>query len=107
MDFVRVFKLASIAEATSFLLLLLVAMPLKYLADQPLAVSIVGMAHGVLFMAYVGLAIAARFLLRWSNGRTFLALVASVLPVAPFFVERHWIKPAAQAAHTPGQKVGV
>ncbi|ROO89833.1 integral membrane protein [Actinocorallia herbida] len=89
---IRVFRYVSLAEATSFLLLLLVAMPLKYLADLPIAVSIVGAAHGALFIAYVGLVALCFRPLRWSLGKAFLALVASVLPVAPLFVEKHWIK---------------
>ncbi|MCD0451370.1 DUF3817 domain-containing protein [Actinocorallia sp. API 0066] len=96
---IRAFRYVSLAEATSFLLLLLVAMPLKYLADQPLAVSVVGAAHGGLFLAYVALVALTFRDLGWSLGRAFLALVAAVLPVAPFFVEKHWIKePAAPAA---------
>ncbi|MFB4313124.1 DUF3817 domain-containing protein [Actinomadura sp. 21ATH] len=94
MDIVRAFRIVSIAEAASFLLLLLVAMPMKYIGDMPVAVSITGAVHGVLFLAYVGLAVGARETLGWDMKRTLLALIASVLPVAPFFVERHWIKPA-------------
>ncbi|MBW8483861.1 DUF3817 domain-containing protein [Actinomadura parmotrematis] len=102
MDFVRSFKLVSLAEATSFLVLLLIAMPLKYLAGFPAAVSVVGALHGMLFLAYVGLAIAAKSQLNWTLGRTAAALAASVLPVAPFLVERYWIAPAGQ--ETPGRE---
>ncbi|MFD0900932.1 DUF3817 domain-containing protein [Actinomadura sediminis] len=94
MDIVRAFRLVSIAEAVSFLVLLLVAMPLKYMADMPAAVSLVGPIHGVLFIAYVGVAVIVRQQLGWNMTRTILALGAAVLPVAPFFVERHWTKPA-------------
>jgi integral membrane protein len=91
---IRVFRLVSIAEAASFLLLLLVAMPLKYGADAPAGVQLMGPVHGVLFMAYVGLVFLVREQLRWDLKRTILALGAAVLPVAPFFVERHWTTPA-------------
>ncbi|MDX6743707.1 DUF3817 domain-containing protein [Actinocorallia sp. A-T 12471] len=97
---IRVFRYVSLAEATSFLLLLLVAMPLKYLADIPVAVSIVGAAHGALFLAYVGLVALCFRPLRWTLTRAFLALVASVLPIAPFFVEKHWIN---EPTTTPAQ----
>jgi integral membrane protein len=100
-DIVRTFRFVSLAEAASFLLLLLVAMPMKYLGDMPVAVSITGAAHGVLFLAYVGLVFAARGVLGWDVKRTVLALIASVLPVAPFFVERHWIKRAGAASGVP------
>ncbi|GAA1531343.1 DUF3817 domain-containing protein [Actinomadura kijaniata] len=94
MDIVRAFRLVSIIEAVSFLVLLLVAMPLKYLAEIPAAVSIVGPIHGILWIAYVALVLVVRAPLRWDGKRTVLALVASVLPVAPFFVERKWTTPA-------------
>ncbi|MFI6521852.1 DUF3817 domain-containing protein [Spirillospora sp. NPDC050679] len=96
MDIVRSFRLVSVIEAISFLLLLLVAMPLKYMADVPQAVSIVGPIHGVLWMAYVALVFMVRGPLAWDGTRTALALVASVLPVAPFFVERKWTRPPAE-----------
>lgn len=101
MDIVRAFRVVSIAEATSFLVLLLVAMPLKYGADLPVAVQVMGPIHGILFLAYVGLAYAAGEKLGWGLKRTVLALIAAVLPVAPFFVERHWAKPATAARPEP------
>ncbi len=75
------------AEAVSFLLLMGVAMPLKYLAGQPLAVKYVGWAHGVLF---VGLGVAvlyAMFAARLSIGRAVLVMVAALLPFGPFVID--------------------
>jgi integral membrane protein len=92
-DTVRILRYVSIAEATSFLLLLLVAMPLKYGADTPQGVQVMGPIHGVLFLAYVGLVLIVRGQLGWDAMRTVLALIAAVLPVAPYFVERYWLKP--------------
>jgi len=74
-------------EGISFLLLLGVAMPLKYLWDRPLAVSIVGMAHGVLFMVYVAAAIQAAREHRFPLKHLAAVLVASVLPAGPFVVD--------------------
>ena len=74
-------------EGVSFLVLLGVAMPLKYFAGMPLAVRIVGMAHGVLFMLYVVAAIQAALDRDWPWRRTALVLVASVLPAGPFVVD--------------------
>lgn len=92
MDLLRAFRLTSLAEATSFLLLLLVAMPVKYLGGNEVLVQLVGPIHGVLFIAYVGFVLVSFRRLAWSWSRTILALIASVLPVAPLYVERHWIK---------------
>ncbi|MEV5572638.1 DUF3817 domain-containing protein [Spirillospora sp. NPDC052269] len=97
MDIVKTLRIVSVAEALSFLVLLLVAMPLKYGADAPVAVQIMGPIHGVLFLAYVGLVLVGHRAAGWNIMRTLLALIASVLPIAPFFVERNWLRPVADA----------
>lgn len=74
-------------EGWSFLLLLGVAMPLKYFADMPMAVRVVGLAHGILFMLYVVIAIHTALDRAWRWQRTALVLVASVLPAGPFVVD--------------------
>ena len=74
-------------EGVSFLLLLGVAMPLKYFAGLPMAVRVVGLAHGILFMLYVLAAIQAALDRDWRWQRTALVLVASVLPAGPFVVD--------------------
>lgn len=81
-------RLVGLIEACSFLLLLFVAMPLKYAAGAPEAVRYVGWAHGVLFMSY-----AAVVLLAWGAGYLTARLVgmaalASVVPFGPFVLDR-------------------
>ncbi|WP_199484928.1 DUF3817 domain-containing protein [Actinomadura craniellae] len=100
MDTVRILRIISIAEATSFLLLL-VASVLKRTAEFELGVTVLGPIHGVLFLAYVALVVLARPQLAWTGGRTVLALVAAVLPVAPYFVERHWLRGTPTPARAP------
>ncbi|WP_018634920.1 DUF3817 domain-containing protein [Parafrankia elaeagni] len=85
-------RLVSLAEATSFLLLL-VATAVKHGADEEIGVKVLGPVHGALFIAYCLLVLYVSVLRRWRPVRTLLALGASVLPVAPFFVERHWLRP--------------
>lgn len=82
------FRIISFAEGLSFLLLLGIAMPLKYLADMPMAVKVVGWAHGVLFILYVLSVVDAARACGWPPGRIALALLCSLLPVAPFWMER-------------------
>ena len=74
-------------EGVSFLVLLGIAMPLKYLADWPDAVRVVGMAHGILFVLYVLAAIQAAVEHDWPWKRTALVFAASVLPAGPFVVD--------------------
>lgn len=79
-------------EGASFLLLLFVAMPLKYLAGQPLAVRYVGLAHGVLFVAFVWAALHATAVQGWNWKRTGLVLLGSVLPFGPFVVDARLLR---------------
>lgn len=85
-------------EGISFLLLLGVAMPLKYFAGWPDAVRVVGMAHGVLFLLYVLAAFHAALEHDWPWRRTGLVLAASVLPAGPFIVDAKILR--AEAART-------
>ncbi len=78
-----------IAEGISFLLLLGIAMPLKYIADQPAAVTYVGWAHGVLFVLYCLALLLAWIDRRWDFGKAVLLFVASLVPFGPFVAERH------------------
>jgi integral membrane protein len=82
------FRTVSLAEGISFLVLLCIAMPLKYAANLPIAVMIAGMVHGLLFLAYVGLAWDQRIAQRWDAKRFLVVLVASVLPTGPFWLHK-------------------
>jgi len=75
-------------EGVSYLLLLGVAMPLKYLADMPLAVRIVGMGHGVLFIAYCILLALCMRRLKWSLGFGVKLFVATLIPFGTFVTDR-------------------
>lgn len=88
---IKTFKFISTLEAVSFLLLLLIAMPLKYIWDMPKMVEIVGMAHGVLFIAYVFGAYWMYEKLNWPLKTLFVAILCSVLPLGPFYVERKYL----------------
>jgi integral membrane protein len=87
-------------EGVSFLVLLGVAMPLKYFADAPQAVRIVGMAHGVLFILYMLAAIQAALEHDWTWKRAGLVLVASVLPAGPFVVDAKILREEAARSGT-------
>lgn len=79
-------------EGISFLVLLGIAMPLKYLAGWPDAVRVVGMAHGILFMLYVAATIQAAMEYEWPFRRTLIVLAASILPAGPFVVDARILK---------------
>lgn len=83
------FRWISLIEGLSFLILLGIAMPLKYVLDLPRPVTYVGWAHGVLFVAYILTVIPTARSLKWNFGRTIFALVASLLPFGPFIFDRN------------------
>ncbi len=74
-------------EGVSFLVLLGIAMPLKYFYERPEMVQVVGMGHGVLFLLYVWATIQAAVEHDWNWKRTLLVLMASLLPAGPFVVD--------------------
>jgi integral membrane protein len=81
-------RLVGRLEAVSFLLLLGVAMPLKYLLDVPFATKVVGWGHGVLFMVYCVLVLQAAAEYRFKHTLTAGLVVAALLPFGPFFAEK-------------------
>jgi integral membrane protein len=80
-------RVVGIVEGISFLLLLGVAMPLKYMAGRPEMVSVVGMAHGVLWLAYIVAVVDVRLTRNWQWSRVAVAVIASILPGGPFVLE--------------------
>lgn len=74
------------------MLLLGIAMPLKYLWDLPQMVQIVGMAHGVLFLLYIAGAVYISQKLNWTIKQLAFAIFCSILPFGPFYIERNYLK---------------
>jgi len=97
----KTFRIVAIAEATSFLALL-VASVLKRTADAEIGVTVLGPIHGALFLAYVFLALYLRTDEGWSGRTTALVLLGAVLPFGGYVVDR-WLtsssrSPAEQSA---------
>jgi len=84
---IRLLRQITLAEGISFLLLLFIAMPLKYAAGLPIAVKIFGWLHGILFVVLCALLLAITLKERWPWGRAALVFTASLLPFGPFFID--------------------
>lgn len=80
-------RAVALAEGVSYILLLAVAMPLKYLFDLPQAVRIVGMLHGVLFIALVGQLFQSQLTYRWKTSFSVKVFVASLIPLGAFWMD--------------------
>lgn len=74
-------------EGISFILLIGIGMPLKYIYEMPAPNLIIGMAHGILFIAYCLWVMVVRSEDKWSLKKTILALVASILPFGTFVAD--------------------
>ena len=75
-------------EGISYLTLLLVAMPLKYVWGFALAVKIVGWVHGILFIAYMLLAFQNAKAYRWSWFFSATVVAASLIPLGTFWLNK-------------------
>ena len=82
------FTQVAFIEGVSTVILFFIAMPLRYFADWSLGVKYVGWAHGLLFVAYLILLISCFFIYKWSFKRLVTFFIASLIPFAPFLVER-------------------
>jgi len=86
----------AMAEAVSFLVLIGVAMPLKYFAGLPVAVKGVGWIHGVLFAVFCAALLRTVIVAKWPAGRAALVFVAALLPFGPFLMDGRMRKYAAE-----------
>jgi integral membrane protein len=88
MTSLRHLRIVALLEGLSFLVLLFVAMPLKYYAGMPLAVRVVGMTHGLLFVLFVGALLRAAVEHAWPFRRSLLAFGAALVPFGTLVFDR-------------------
>ena len=95
------FRKIAFAEGVSFLVLLLIAMPLKYFAGMPMAVTVVGGLHGLLFVAFVIMAWEVKREYKKDWGWLIKSFIASIIPFGTFWMDnRQWKKEEAAAGET-------
>lgn len=87
-------RLIGFLEGISYLVLLGIAMPLKYYYNKPDAVKIVGMAHGVLFVMYCINLLIVHLKFKWTMGITMGAFIASLIPFGTFYADKKWFRTA-------------
>ena len=90
-NIINIFKIVSFLEGLSYILLLLVGVPLKYLAGNSFLVKSLGMPHGLLFLAYIVIALFVRSIMKWDLKSTFIVLIASLLPFGTFYVNKKYL----------------
>jgi len=95
MNQIRIFRLISLAEGISLLVLLFIAMPMKYFMGMPVAVKIIGSIHGGLFILYVIALAIIHFTQKWSILFSLGAFAASFIPFGTFVLDKQLRKKEA------------
>ena len=82
------YRVLAYVVGVGLIILVLVGVPLKYLADSPDVVAVVGPMHGFLYMVYLLAAVNLAFRARWSPVKTVLVMLAGTIPFLSFVAER-------------------
>ena len=90
----RYFKIIAFLEGISLLLLFFFAMPLKYIFENPAFIRPFGMAHGLLFIGYIIMAVMMKIEDNWSGKKFGIIAIASVVPFGTFYVEKKYLRNA-------------
>ncbi len=95
---IQLLRLLALTEGISFLLLLLIAMPLKHLAGIDIAVKLAGWTHGILFLTVCFLVLAVVMLAGWTLRQAALVIGAALIPCGPFLIDGYMRRQQQQAA---------
>lgn len=87
----KIFKVVALLEGWSYLIMLFIGIPLKYLADNDVIIKTLGRPHGILFLVYAVLAIIIKKQMQWSIKDLLIIIVAAALPFGPFWVDKKYI----------------
>ena len=88
----NVFRLISFLEGISYLLLLFIAVPIKYLQEDATYVKMLGMPHGILFMGYIILAILIQKQMKWNLKTMGIVVLASIIPFGTFYIDKKYLQ---------------
>ena len=88
----KIFRIVSVLEGVSYLLLLFIATPIKYLLGNDVLVKALGMPHGILFIAYVILAFMLKPEMNWKSKTFMIVLVASIIPFGTFYIDKKYLR---------------
>jgi integral membrane protein len=86
------FRIIGFTEGISYLILLFIAMPLKYVWGQPASVRGFGSVHGFLFVLYVLFLVICTVKYSWSLKKTVLLFLISIIPFGNFYADKHYLK---------------
>jgi integral membrane protein len=88
----KAFRLISFLEGISYLLLLFVAVPIKYFQGDESYVKMLGMPHGILFIGYIVLAIIIQKKMKWNLKNLGIVSLASIVPFGTFYIDKKYFR---------------
>jgi integral membrane protein len=94
------YRVMAYVVGVMLLVLVFVAMPVKYIGDNPSLVQVVGPIHGFLYVVYLIFTIDLAFRLKWPLGRMLLVMLAGTIPFMSFVAER-WVAHHASSRSEP------
>ncbi len=89
------FRIIAFLEGVSYILLLFIATPIKHFAGNDAYVKLLGMPHGLLFVAYIALAILLKTTYKWDSKTFVIILLAALIPFGTFYIDKKYLKPLA------------
>ena len=89
---IKIFRFVAFLEGISYILLLFIAVPIKYLLNDPTYVKLLGMPHGILFIGYIILSVIEKNNFKWSYLEFFIVSAASLIPFGTFYVDKKYLR---------------
>ena len=89
---VNIYRVTAFLEGVSYILLLFVAVPIKYLLNEALYVKVLGMPHGILFILYILFSIIAKIKYNWSFRKFLVISISSLVPFGTFYIDKKYLK---------------
>lgn len=91
-SFTNIFRIVAFLEGVSYILLLFIATPIKYFLGDPQYVKLLGMPHGLLFVAYIAFATMLKKDFNWNTKQFATVLIASIIPFGTFYIDKKYLK---------------
>ena len=88
----QLFRITAFLEGVSYILLLGLATPIKYFLDDPKYVKLLGMPHGLLFIAYIAFAVLFKKEFVWNTKDFGYVLLASIIPFGTFYIDKKYLR---------------
>ena len=87
-----IFRIIAFLEGLSYILLLFIAVPIKYWTENEQYVKLLGMPHGLLFLTYIILTFMLKNKNKWNKIKLFIVLIASIIPFGTFYIDKKYLK---------------